>query len=298
MALVNVSRKAGLVFSSSSEQPRRDSAPKQEAKRSTPSANPPFQKDEFEPAKKMNSQYKYKNYSKPGEPSTVFRAPTLDLRNVASPAQFSKGGWVQTTPILQQSKPKMCGAAVAAMLGGSKQPEKMRDPRKYMSELVARTTDGYKGTTPQEMAKMLAYGGVEVTRSVKQFDSALAKSTLMNGDKLVALVDSGALDPKGNAGQPGAAHWVVIDGIDKHGNFLVRNPATGQSEYLPPSQLEKAVADSWDEHGGGGMMTVRNAPKASESGLEEENLKHAATLGKRPGGGSPGAEASGREAHN
>ncbi|MDY7227375.1 papain-like cysteine protease family protein [Hyalangium rubrum] len=299
MTFVNSSRKAGPVSSSSPAQSQQTSAPKQEAQRSSTSRTPPFQRDTFESKQEtILYQTKYITLSKVGESPKVPDG-TLDLKNRAGPKQLAEGGWEQTTPLLKQAQADTCGAAVAAMLGGSKNHKKLQRPEQYMLRLANRTSDGNQGTTPQELAKMLASQGVEVTGSTQGFNPALARSTLLEkGGKVVALVDSKTLAPKGSEGVKGAAHWVVIDGIDQDGNFLVKDPASGQSEYLPPGRLVQAAKACWAEHGGGGMMTLKNSPQASQGALEQTNAQYAETLGKSPGGGSPGEERAGREANN
>jgi predicted double-glycine peptidase len=219
-----------------------------------------------------------------------------DLRNVAAPSQFEQG-WAQSTPTVQQQASDTCGPAAVAMLVGSKNPAKVKDRAQYMQALEARTSDGRPGTTPQEMARMLASEGLEVTRGVAELDKRAVTEALAQGQKVLILMDSSGLLPQGGTGAPGTAHWAVVDGFDARGNYLVRDPASGKSSYLPPAQLARAVATSQQVHGSGGLLVVQDAKGASAARLEARNLEQSAVLGTGPGTGSPGVSGS-REAGN
>ncbi len=219
-----------------------------------------------------------------------------DLRNVAAPSQFEQG-WVQSTPTVQQQASDTCGPAAVAMLVGSKNPAKVKDRAQYMQALEARTSDGRPGTTPQEMARMLASEGLEVTRGVAELDRRAVTEALAQGQKVLLLMDSSGLLPQGGTGAPGTAPWAGVDGFDARGNYLVRDPASGKSSYLPPAQLARAVATSQQVHGSGGLLVVQDAKGAGAARLEARNLEQSAVLGTGPGTGSPGVSGS-REAGN
>jgi len=311
MAVVILSRNAGPVFSSSQAQSRQDSAPKQGAQPSSTPTTPPM--DTFEQKKEAVPPVVLAGSSKPV--------------NLALDTQLKVGGWSQATPVMRQTRSHNCGAAVVAMLGASKYSDKTQTPKLYMRELAKSNLDYQKGVTPEEMAKMLASQGLKVMQSVKEFDPAMASSTLMEqGNKLVALVDYKEL-AKGEKGAADSAHWVVIDGIDTNGNYLVNDPATGRLEHLPMARLAEAVNACKTKHGGGGIMAVRSSPLPTKAEqlmtlqsspqanpltnknlepldqdrkkrLENNNKRHAEPMGKSPGGGSGGASTPPDEPHN
>jgi nitrogen fixation protein len=293
-------------FNSSSTQARKDPAPKPSEKPSASrTASPLFQKDTFEPSAPVNRAARYDIHQNlgPGRSSgpsaLALPDPGVDLRNVVAPQQFEKGGWQQSTLPVPQVQSDTCGAAAVAMLGGSKVPSKLADRSQYMEELAQRFSDGKSGTTPQEIAQMLAHEGLKVTQGVSRFKQGALDAALQRGDKALALVDSNKILPGGGNGEPGAPHWVVIDGMDDQGNYLVRNPATGRSDYVPASTLREAIDTCQEEHKGGGMLLVKNTPKADEAALAEHNLRQARALGKTPGIGSPSSSStSTSEPHN
>jgi hypothetical protein len=300
MSRVNWFRNAvdALAYSRPSVQPQRDSGSKPSASPSaTSTATPaPRHEDSFGSNSSTVRQANYDRYFNPqqGMPDLPIGQ---DLRNTVAPQQFERGGWNQSTPVVEQQTSDTCGAAVVAMLGGSKTPESLQDPAQYMKDLAKVGSDGKTGTTPQEMASMLAHEGIGVTQGVKNFDQRLLDSTLEKGNKAVALVDSNEILPNGGGKGPSAPHWVVIDGKDDQGNYLVRDPATGRSDYLPASQLKDAVDTSWKKHGGGGMLAVKNSPDVSEELLQARNSNRAAALGKKGGIGSASKTTS-TEANN
>lgn len=216
-----------------------------------------------------------------------------DLSNDMLQAQVSQGGWRQSTPRFQQHALDSCGPAVVSMLAASRAQVRSRDGVPQMQDLQkVSQRDGVAGSSPQEMGKMLAMSGLEVTRGVANTDPRLVsklEQSLQRGDKIVALVDSDKIDAGGGTGQGGTAHWVLIDGKDQStGNFLVKNPATGKDYYLSPQQLQAAFTGG--EHKGGGFLAVTANTNDSQKQLTRGNREHAHVLGKTPGTGSKGGK--------
>jgi hypothetical protein len=177
-----------------------------------------------------------------------------ESRNVVAGDQFEKGKWSSATQL--------------------------------MDELGSRygTKDG---TTPKQMASMLANEGIAVKGSTTAVDKNALEGTLKSGGKAVAMVDSNEISTKGSAQAPGKAHWVVIDGMDDQGRFMVKDPGSASSYFVKGEELNKAIDTGRNAHQSGGVLLLENAQTpAPEPVAAQEAEKTAEALGNTPGGGS------------
>ncbi|WP_434388603.1 hypothetical protein [Melittangium boletus] len=208
---------------------------------------------------------------------------TVPTDNVFSQEQLEKGGWANDVVPTRQNNDIDCGAAVATMLGSAKNPTGTAGQQEQMDALQAKFGSA-DGTTPEQMTKMLANVGVEVRRGDSTLDQNALAGTLSMGGKAAALVDSNAIRPE-SGGEPGAAHWVVVDGMNSQGDYQVRDPSDGSTYYVNPDKLGAAMDTARAQHGGGGMLFVENA-KADEQTLNTVGAGKDEALGKGPGTGS------------
>jgi hypothetical protein len=155
-----------------------------------------------------------------------------------------------------------------------------------MDELGSRygTKDG---TTPKQMAHMLTNEGIAVKGSTTAVDKTALEGTLKSGGKAVAMVDSNEISTRGSAQAPGKAHWVVIDGMDDQGRFMVKDPGSASSYFVKGEELNKAIDTGRNTHQSGGVLLLENAKTpAPEPVQAQEAEKNAEALGNTPGGGS------------
>jgi peptidase C39-like protein len=209
-----------------------------------------------------------------------------ETRNVVAGDQFEKGKWSSSTPVLQQTEDSNCGAAAAAMLTKAKGGKEAVSDAELMGELGGRFASR-EGTTPKQMANMLAHEGMAVKRGTTGLDKEALEGTLKSGGKAVAMVDSNEISTRGDAKAPGKAHWVVIDGMDDQGRFMVKDPGSASSYFVKGEELNKAIDTGRNTHQSGGVLLVENAQSpAPEPVLAQESEKNAEALGNTPGGGS------------
>jgi predicted double-glycine peptidase len=207
-----------------------------------------------------------------------------EQRNVVAGKQ--KERWATSTPVLQQTEDVNCGAATAAMLVRAKAGDAARSDAQLMDELGSKFAS-QEGTTPQQLARMLAHEGIEVKRSSSTLDKGALEGALHNGGKAVAMVDSNRISPGGTTKPTGNAHWVLIDGMDEKGSYLVKDPSRATSYFVKADELDKAMSSGRETHQGGGMLLVENTTsQMPEPVLAEEGAKKAEALGKKPGIGS------------
>jgi predicted double-glycine peptidase len=197
---------------------------------------------------------------------------------------------------VMQTTDTNCGAAAVATVASAKKkvPVEASDAE-VVDELTSRF-NGNDGTTPEELSRMLASKGLEVEASTAQFDERVVNDALKKGEKVVALVDSNRIASTTGAKDPGAAHWVVVDGLDEQGRYDVKDPGTGSSYSVGREDLQHAVADGWGMHKGGGLVVTKDAqPGKSEDQLAQENAQKSQALGSSPGIGSRAKGTFGRE---
>jgi hypothetical protein len=144
-----------------------------------------------------------------------------------------------------------------------------------------------EGTTPKQLSKMLTHEGIKVKQGTSKLDKGALDGTLITGGKAVAMVDSNKIAPGGEAKPAGKAHWVVIDGMDDQGRYMVKDPGNASSYFVKPETLAKAVDSTRKTNQSGGMLLVENArTPAPAAALVEEATKKAEVLGDKPGTGS------------
>lgn len=200
-----------------------------------------------------------------------------------------------SAPVLRQTTDDNCGAAAAVMAAGSRGQASGVSAEQRMAQLESQFTDG-KGTSAQELAKMLGSEGMKVNQAAFKFDQATVDETLKKGGKLMAMVDSAQITPGSDPSKTGGAHWVVVDGKDDKGNYTVKDPATGSSYGVDFNHLTNAVDQNWFKHNSGGMMLVEDAKGAtSAAALAQSNAALTVPLNANDGGGSKAAETFGRE---
>lgn len=294
---VRISSKIGGALPSLLEplvQPKGPQAP-------TPGAatvSPPGSTDSFEPLSKAQEKWaaKFAEVVATIAPELEQLAPTefKTLKDVANSvneqrntvAGEQQGKWATSTPVLQQTEEANCGAAAAAMLVRAKEGKADKSDTELMGELKNQFAS-QEGTTPKQLTKMLAHEGIEVKRGADKLDKGALDEALHTGNKAVAMVDSNQIAARGAAQEPGKAHWVVIDGMDDKGRYMVKDPGNGSSYFVKPEELNKAISTGREKHQAGGMLIVENTKsQAPEPVLAAEGEKKAEVLGQGPGGGS------------
>jgi hypothetical protein len=207
-------------------------------------------------------------------------------RNLLANDQIEKGGWKTYTPVLQQTSDINCGPAAAAMLARAKGGKEGVSDAELMNDLGSRYAT-QEGTTPQQLTQMLAHEGIAVKQGTAELDKGALDGTLTTGGKAVAMVDSNKIVPGGEAKPAGKAHWVLIDGMDDKGRYMVKDPGNASSYFVDPNTLANAVNSGREKHQAGGMLLVENArTPAPATVLAEEGTKKAEVLGNKPGTGS------------
>ncbi|WP_309889155.1 cysteine peptidase family C39 domain-containing protein [Archangium sp.] len=211
---------------------------------------------------------------------------TNEQRNLLSQHNRQQGGWKSIAPVLQQTSETDCGAAAAAMLLRAKGSKEGVSDAQLVKDLGS-VYSTKEGTTPKQLSKMLAHEGIQVKQGTSQLDKGALDGTLTSGGKAVAMVDSNKIAPGGEAKPAGKAHWVVIDGMDDKGQYMVKDPSNASSYFVKPETLAKAVDSTRATNQAGGMLLVENArTPVPAAALVEEGTKKAEALGDKPGTGS------------
>lgn len=217
----------------------------------------------------------------PAAPQTYAADPT-GADNIFAKEQLEKGNWATDTVPLRQANDVDCGAAVATMLAGAKNPLDAQAQSQLMDNLQTKYgTD--KGTTPDQMKNMLANVGVEVRRGDAKLDPLALAGTLSQGGKTAAMVDSNKIRPDGDPNSPGAAHWVVVDGMNDKNEYRVRDPSDGSSYYVSQDKLASAMEGARSDNNGGGMLFVESA---NSNATPEQLLAASGNQGEALGDGS------------
>jgi hypothetical protein len=212
-----------------------------------------------------------------------------EQRNLLAQDNLRKGGWKSVAPVLQQTSDTDCGPAAAAMLARAKGGKEGVSDKQLMNELGSRHSTR-EGTTPKQLSKMLADEGIAVKKGTSQLDKGALDGTLTSGGKAVAMVDSNKIVPGGDTKPAGKAHWVVIDGMDDQGRYMVKDPGNASSYFVKADTLANAVSSGREAHQAGGMLLVENAKaEAPKEVLANEGEKKAEALGDKPGTGSNAA---------
>lgn len=196
--------------------------------------------------------------------------------------------------VVKQTKDANCGAAVATLLSRTAGKDAASASQK-MDSLESRFTDG-GGTTPAELAKMLAHEGLEVKKGTSNFDMPSVNEALGRGQQVVVQLDTNRLATGVDSKVAGGSHWVVVDGMDDKGNYQVKDSSNGSKYSVSGQQIADAVGSAWELHQGGGMLVVGDPQSAMDEGtlVEKANL-HTNVLGDTDGGGSRARGSFGRE---
>ena len=209
-----------------------------------------------------------------------------EQRNLLAQDNLQKGGWKSIAPVIQQTSDTDCGPAAAAMLARAKGSKEGVSDKQLVKDLGS-VYSTREGTTPKQLSKMLAHEGIKVTQGTSQLDKGALDGTLRTGGKAVAMVDSNKIVPGGDGKPAGKAHWVVIDGMDDKGRYMVKDPSKASSYFVKPETLAKAVDSTRETNQAGGMLLVENArAEAPKQALVEEATKKAEALGDKPGTGA------------
>ncbi|GHG89155.1 papain-like cysteine protease family protein [Comamonas sp. JC664] len=196
--------------------------------------------------------------------------------------------------VVKQTKDANCGAAVATMLSPTAGKDAVSASQK-MDSLESRFTDG-GGTTPAELAKMLAHENLEVKKGTSNFDMPSVDEALSRGQQVVVQLDTNRLATGQDTKVAGGSHWVVVDGKDDQGNYQVKDTNNGSKYSVSGQQIADAVGSAWELHKGGGMLVVGTPQVAmDESTLVEKANLHTSVLGDTDGGGSRARTSFGRE---
>jgi predicted double-glycine peptidase len=166
--------------------------------------------------------------------------------------------WKREAPVIRQTTGYNCGSAVVAMLtraAGSYGEKHLSD-----KELIQRVGQGYQrtdGVHVDDMAKMMNDAGLVVDSAAlpKSEDvGGYMRERLLDGQKLVAFVDGNSL--AGFQGEKASAHWVLVDGIDSNGRFIVKDPALGKAISVDAQSMAASLDRAKRETGSAGFLAV------------------------------------------
>ncbi|HVG57823.1 MAG TPA: hypothetical protein VNA24_04665 [Hyalangium sp.] len=235
--------------------------------------------------------------------------------NVAADDQVSRGWSGGAAGAVQQDTPTGCGTANLATIcnaahGALLTPEQHQNQVRQNAATInnsAALNDRVKvdlkdGATADEMAALLGLQGQKVVRGFDTFSADYMNGALQQGQFGLTLLDStalrnGMLPPEKRTNEPGALHWVTVDGIDDRGTpddysddvYRVKDPIHGEY-WVKEEVLKGAVAQARAKTGSGGVLVVENEPNAlTQEALEalaRQNLNHTAAVGKGNGIGS------------
>jgi len=151
--------------------------------------------------------------------------------------------------------PFNCGPAVVAMLARSAGKLGHLNDAQLVSEL-GKGVVTEKGTSPEGIAKMMARAGVSPDGQAlgAGYTDAQLKEHLGKGNKMVAQVRSS--NPNS---QKDSAHYVVIEGQTRNGNYIVSDPLAKGPYVVSPKQLKEAVLKAPPD--GGMLIPVANPGK-------------------------------------
>ncbi len=214
-------------------------------------------------------------------------------RNVVADENRANGGWERSSQVVKQSGNENCGAAAVATLASATGDTSVTNEQR-MNELTQQFGTG-EGATPAQVSEMLTAQGLKVTSGDATLDEQALDTSLRQGGKAMVMVDSNLVNPATQDQGPGTPHWVVVDGMDKEGNYLVKDPGTGGSYYVSPEQLGTSMEATRESTGGGGILTVEKQ-KADETreDAKQQSRENADKIGHTPGKGSNSRRA-GRE---
>lgn len=177
----------------------------------------------------------------PGAPAPANYANLVVQQQIQN-ASRTLADWKSDVPTMKQTTANNCGATVGAMLvramGGG---QGLTD-----AQLIDKVGQGFvdkNGVQPSDMNAMLGRAGLKVTRADAPQSAQALQTELMEslqwGKKTAALLDANTLEKNGQKGV--SPHWVVIDGTDAKGNFVVKDPALGKALSVSADQLQHSL---------------------------------------------------------
>jgi hypothetical protein len=158
--------------------------------------------------------------------------------------------------------PFNCGPAVVAMLArGHGKLSHLND-----AQLVQQLGQGVvtrDGTSPEGIAQMMERADVPLGGEAlgAGYTDAELKDHLLKGNKLIAQVRSSSPES-----QQGSAHYVVIEGMTRNGNYVVSDPLSNGPYAVTPQQLKEAVLKAPPD--GGMLIPVASAQQPAEAPAE------------------------------
>ncbi len=146
-----------------------------------------------------------------------------------------------------------CGPAVVAML--ARGHGKMKDMSD--AELVSQLGSGIvtdKGSTSEGIAQMMERADIPVAGDAlgAGYSDKDLQDQLKQGHKLIAQVRS--TNPQA---QKDSAHYVVVEGMTRDGNYVISDPLAKGPYAVRPDQLKEAVVKAPPD---GGMLIPVGAP--------------------------------------
>lgn len=181
--------------------------------------------------------------------------------------------WAQASALVKQLGQYDCGPATVAMLVRAQGGGQGLSDAALLKEVAGKLKKDKgpdtekQSTRPRDMVKMLNENGMQavgVGTNASKVDEHLAL-----GRKLIVQVNTpGLFTPK---------HWVLVDGKDAKGNYVVKDP-NGTTYTQTKAQLDKSMSTMlWNKQWGGGYIAVD--PNATK-GLTAAQVEH--VLGADP----------------
>jgi hypothetical protein len=201
---------------------------------------------------------------------------------------------------------QICNAAHGALMTPAQHQNQVKQNAAAINNSAALRdrvqVDLNDGANAAEMASLLGLQGQKVVRGFDTFAADYMNGALQQGQFGLTLLDSNVLrnarlPSEQRTNEPGALHWVTVDGIDDRGTredysddlYRVKDPIHGEY-WVSEGVLKAAVAQARAQTGSGGVLIVENEPDAlTQVALEAlalQNLDHTAVVGKGNGIGS------------
>lgn len=184
--------------------------------------------------------------------------------------------------------PFNCGPAVVAMAArGLGRMGHLND-----AQLVQQLGKGLvtrEGTSPEGIARMMERADVPLAGEAlgAGYTDAQLKDHLLQGNKLIAQVRSS--NPQS---QKDSAHYVLIEGMTRSGNYVVSDPLARGPYVVTPQQLKEAVLKAPPD--GGLLIPVGNAAQPAEAAVSSNpTLAAAQGADSFEGGSAPAVQAEG-----
>ncbi len=196
-------------------------------------------------------------------------------------AAATSKAWKTHTPVIKQTTPDNCGPAAVAMLtrsAGTYNEKSLSDKelvRQLGNGFVNRTAAG--GVSVNDMGRMMSTAGLVVDKAASPKPEEVVgfmHKRLQAGQKMVALLDGHTLEGVKGAGV--SPHWVVIDGLDNKGRFVVKDPALGKALSVDGATI-RASLEKGRLKGSSGLLAVE--PK-NQFGVERGHGLELAAAGK------------------